>query len=126
MSKMYPIVSIVDGQPTFKVPVSEIWESCKLGGCVHILDQAEFITEGQRKWWKGVLLPALAKDSGDSVSYWETRLKLAVLPEDFHPFYFPFGKQVFPVIPSITILGKKKTNILIEGSVEKCHEWGFE
>jgi len=92
---------------------------------IKVMGESEYITERQRRWLKGVLLPALAKDSGDSVEYWETKLKLAVLPDDFAPFYVPLGKQVFPVIPSITKLSRKKMNMLIEGSVQKCHEWGF-
>jgi len=92
---------------------------------VEVLSGAEYITHGQRAWWKGILLPALAKDSGDSVGYWETRLKLAVLPDDFAPYYVPLGKQVFPIIPSITKLSKKKMNMLIEGSVQQLNEWGF-
>ena len=93
---------------------------------LRVMSEAEYITHKQIAWWKGILLPALAKDSGDSVGYWETKLKLAVLPDDFAPYYVPLGKQVFPIIPSITKLSIKKMNILIEGSVDKCHDWGFE
>jgi len=93
---------------------------------VVVLSEAEYITHRQIAWWKGILLPALAKDSGDSAGYWETRLKLAVLPDDFDPYYVALGKQVFPIIPSITKLSKKKMNVLIEGSVDKCHDWGFD
>lgn len=122
---MYPVQSIVEGRPTFEKPIEEIAAEAVLGGALKVLTPLEYITDQQRKWWKGVLLPALAKDSGDSIGFWETKLKLAVLPDDFQPYYVPFGRQVFPIIPSITILSKKKMNILIEGSVAQCHEWGF-
>jgi hypothetical protein len=72
-----------------------------------------------------VLLPALAKDTGDSVEHWETTLKLAVMPDEFQPFYIPIGKQIFPIIPSITKLSNKKMDRMIEGAVAKCHEYGL-
>ena len=125
MAKTYKIVDVIDGVPTFEVPIERIWEGCKPGGAFKRLDPIEYHTDQQRRWWKGVLLPALAKDTGDSIAYWETKLKLAVMPDKFQPQYHAFGKQVFPVLPSITILSKKGMNILIEGSVDKCREWGF-
>jgi len=121
----YQVQTIVDGQPTFAVPLNEILADLKAGGALQTLSPLEYITQQQVRWFKGVLLPALAEDSGDSMGYWETRLKLTILPDDFQPYYVPIGKQVFPVIPSITKLSKRKMNILIEDSVEKCHEWGF-
>lgn len=121
----HEVISIIDGEPTFKKPLKEILAELKMGWALKTLTPLEYITNQQIAWWKGILLPALAKDSGDSVGYWETKLKLAVLPDDFVPFYIPLGKQVFPIIPSITMLSKKKMNILIEGAVYQCHEWGF-
>jgi len=122
----YPVIQIVNNQPCFDEPIEKILEDCEIGGALQILNADEFYTDRQRKWWKGVLLPSLAKDSGDTVVWWETKLKLAVLPDDFQPIYVAVGKQIFPIIPSINILSKRKMNILIEGSVEKCHEWGFD
>ena len=121
----HEVISMIDGEPTFAKPLKEILAEVKMGGALKTLTPLEYITNQQIAWWKGILLPALAEDSGDSVGYWETKLKLAVLPDDFVPFYVPLGKQVFPIIPSITILSKKKMNILIEESVEKCWKWGF-
>ena len=121
----HEVKSIIDGEPTFEKPLAEILAELKLGGALKTMTPFEYITNQQIAWWKGILLPALAKDSGDSVGYWETKLKLAVLPDDFAPFYVPLGKQIFPIIPSITKLSKKKMNVLIEGSVDKCQEWGF-
>ena len=119
----HQVKAMIDGEPTFEKPLKEILAECVLGGALKTLSPLDYITGQQIAWWKGILLPALAKDSGDTVGYWETKLKLAVLPDDFVPFYIPLGKQIFPIIPSITILSKKKMNILIEGSVDKCHEW---
>ena len=122
---IHEVQSIIDGEPTFKKPLKEILAELEMGGALKTLSPLDYITSQQIAWWKGILLPALAEDSGDSVGYWETKLKTEVLPDDFAPYYVPLGRQVFPIVPSITILSKKKMNLLIEGSVDKCHEWGF-
>ncbi len=74
-------------------------------------------SDQQRKWWKGILLPALAKHTGDSVEYWETRLKLAVMPDDFQPVTVVIGGELYKYIPSITTLGMTKMNYMVEESV---------
>ena len=110
-------VSITDGQPLFDKPISELLAECVPGSAIQVLNPDKYISVQQIRWWKGTLLPPLSKDSGDSVEYWETLLKLAVMPDEFTPFYIPIGKQVFPVIPSITKLSVKKMNAMIEGAV---------
>lgn len=87
-------------------------------------EEAEW-SEQQRKWWKGVLLPALAKDSGNSISYWEKKLKKNVMPDDFPTTTEIIDGEEISSISSVNTLSMKKMNILIEGSVEQCHEWGF-
>ena len=119
---LYQVRDVIDGQPTFEKPLTEILSKLKVGGAIKILSPIEYITDRQRAWFKGVLLPSLAKHTGDSVEYWETRLKLAVLPDDFKPYYVPMGRQVCPVVPSITKLSKKKMNALIEGSVNHLRD----
>lgn len=112
----------VDGLPVFEAPLKPLIMQVEPGGGVTIFSPDEFVTAQQRKWWKGVLLPALSKDTGDSEEFWETKLKLAVLPDDFAPFYVAIGKQVFPFVPSITKLGKKKMMLLIDGSIRHLRE----
>jgi hypothetical protein len=123
--KTIKVLSTLDGLPTFDQPIQKLLDECVPGSVIQLLTPDEFLGLQQIRWFKGVLLPALAKDSGDSVEYWETTLKLAVMPDEFAPFYVPIGKQVFPVIPSITKLSKAKMNQLIQGSVAKCHEYGL-
>ncbi|MFA5382240.1 MAG: hypothetical protein WC356_03675 [Candidatus Micrarchaeia archaeon] len=93
---------------------------------IEISDASEFaeISYQQIRWWKGVLLPALAKDTGDCEHVWETRLKLAVLPDEFQPEIVTVQGTSYTFIPSITTLSMKKLNTLITGSVDKLHEWG--
>lgn len=87
--------------------------------------EAKEISKQQIRWWKGILLPALTEDTGDSKACWEARLKLAVLPEDFKPEVVIVDGVTIGYLPSVSTLSCKKTNELIEGSVAKCHEWGF-
>lgn len=115
-------VSIINDQPLFDGKLDDLLDECVPGSALQVLNPDKYISYQQIKWWKGVLLPALSKDSGDSVEYWETFLKTQVMPDDFTPFYVPIGKQVFPVIPSITKLGIKKMNQMIEGSVAYCRD----
>ena len=82
------------------------------------------ITNRQINWWKGVLLPALSKDNGDSVSKWETRLKMAVLPDEFEPEIVEVNGYALNCVPSVKKLSCKKTIQLVEGSVDKLHDWG--
>ena len=96
--KTIKVLSNIDGQPTFDKPLSELLGEAVPGSIIQLLTPEEYISVQQRKWFKGVLLPALAKDSGDSVEYWETTLKLAVMPDEFIPYYIPIGKQIFPII----------------------------
>lgn len=86
-----------------------------------LTEDAEW-SEQQRKWWKGVLLPALASDTGDSVLYWETKLKLAILPEDFKPVNVVIEGVGYDYTPSVKHLSMKKMNILIEGSVDHLRD----
>lgn len=113
----HEVIDIIDDEPTFDVPLKQIWAELKAGGAIKTLTPLEYNTEQQRAWWKGILLPALAKDTGNSEDWWETRLKLKVMPDEFFPVAVAHGKQVIDIIPSITKLGKRKMSELIKGSV---------
>ncbi len=79
--------------------------------------EAKEWSDQQRKWWKGVLLPALEMFTGDSQAYWEAVLKLAVMPDDFQFIKVTVDGTDFTYLPSITILGQKKMNHMVKGSV---------
>ncbi len=74
-------------------------------------------SEGQRKWFKGVLLPALAKSTGDSLLYWENKLKKNVMPDDFPTITEEIDGVEYKFLPSITTLGMTKMIEMVEGSV---------
>ena len=86
----------------------------------------EPITEQQRKFWKGILLPALAADTGDTLDYWENKLKISVMPDEFAVKTMLVNGHEYCYIPSITTLTREQMNALIEGSVDKCHEFGID
>ncbi len=123
---IFKAISVIDGWPTFEIKTDEILAKVKFGGGIEILDPATFITRQQVKWWKGVLLPALANDSGHSKGWWELKLKLTVLPDEFTPEVIPTksGEKIW-IYPSITSLSRNKMGELIEGAVGVCHGWGF-
>lgn len=121
----YPVRSIIECMPTFDVPVELIWPEFRMNGAMYVVSPFEYHTDRQRNWWKGVLLRGLEEETGESVSVWESRLKLAVLPDDFRPQYFSIHDKPFASLSSITSLSKKKMSQLIEGSVSQLHEWGF-
>ena len=120
-------VKLIDNQPTFSrdrkpVQLQEILDSLKHGGGLKVLSPAEYITLQQIRWFKGILLPALEKDTGNSVTWWETTLKTAVLPDDFPITVERIGELELIQIPSITTLSKKKMTMLIKGSVSHCRD----
>ena len=125
MTTLIKVVSIRDGQPIFDKPLPEFLRQCVPGGALQVLTPSKYITYQQIKWWKGCLLPALSKDTGDSRESWETKLKLAVMPDEFTPEIITFNGKEYARIPSITRLGIKKMNELIEGSVAQCHDWSL-
>ncbi len=84
-------------------------------------EEAEW-SDGQRKWWKGILLPALASDTGNSIAYWEAKLKLEVMPDDFQPIVTVLDGVTYTYLPSVTTLSMKKMNQLMEGSVDHLRD----
>ncbi len=73
----YEVVSIVNGKPTFSVPTDKIFEDLIVGGAVKTLTPLECITDRQRRWYKGVCLPELAKhdENGETVGWWDDEVK---------------------------------------------------
>ena len=120
---IHEVMEIIDGQPCFEQPLADILAELSEGGALQTLTASECITARQRRWWKGVLLPALNKDNGESKRWWEIKLIEAIFPEDVE--YVAFNNRMFPVAPSISSFGKKKMTDLIEECVPQLHEWGF-
>ncbi len=79
MSKTYEAIQIIDGQPTFKVPLDEILAQIEHGGALKILSPLEYHTDRQRKWYKGICLPWLVeqdkKHNHESKAWWDREVK---------------------------------------------------
>jgi len=72
----YP-AKLIDGEPAFDVPLSEILGQIKHGGALRVLSPVEYITDQQRKWYKGVCLPWLVKhdENQESTAWWDMEVK---------------------------------------------------
>jgi len=121
---LHEVMDVIDDQPCFEQPLADILAELKRGGALQTLSPAEYLTARQVRWWKGVLLPALSKDNGESKRWWEIKLIEDIFPDDIE--YVKFKNRMFPVAPSITSYGKKKMTELIEESIPTLHKWGFE
>jgi len=128
----YPLVNILpDGTRTFEKPMDEILAEVEYGGGIEVFEPEKYITHCQIAWWKGILLPALSKHSGDSTDWWESRLKVQVVPEHFARRYVAVGNEVCRIIPSISSLshtkkGRTTMTKLIKGSVLHLHDKDME
>ena len=73
----YQVKVIVDGQPTFEKPLDEILAELKPSGALKLLSPVEYITDQQRRWYKGVCLRglALSDENAETVGWWDTELK---------------------------------------------------
>ncbi len=77
MSKYYEPKVIVDGLPTFEVPLDDILREVKLGGALKVLTVVEYHTDRQRRWYKGVCLRWLVKhdENRESMAWWDREVK---------------------------------------------------
>ena len=71
----HPVKDIIDGQPTFDKPLASILSELKRGGALQTLDPIEYITDRQRRWYRGICLPTLSAWNGDTIDEWDLRLK---------------------------------------------------
>ncbi len=74
---VYRVHNIIEGQPTFDVPLQLILDELKPGGALKVLSPSERVTDAQRRWYKGVLLPALVKadENGETLDWWDMEVK---------------------------------------------------
>ena len=92
----YEVQSMVDGQPTFIKPLNGILAELQPGGALKLLTPLEYITDQQRRWYKGICLRDLVKndENGETVGWWDLEVKrlcngLALLKKEV--FFFEDG-----------------------------------
>ena len=71
----YQVIQIIDDEPTFERPLSEILAELKTGGAIKTLSPLEHHTDRQRRWYKGTCLKGLSDWNGDTPDEWDLRLK---------------------------------------------------
>ena len=69
-------MDVINGVPSFEVPIKEVWEGCKKGGAIKLLSPLEFHSDRQRRWYRGPCLTGLSDWSGDTVDEWDLILKV--------------------------------------------------
>lgn len=130
MSNYYEPKLIIDGLPTFEVPLDDILRQVKLGGALRILTPLEYHTDRQRRWYKGVCLPWLVKhdENRESTAWWDREVKrfcdgLNLLKAQY--IMLADGE----IISRLTIVdvGKKKMTMFINEILAKSVEknWGL-
>lgn len=108
-------VAVQDGKADDILKEAAKHRRCKI--TVESYTEEREISLQQIRWIKGVLLPALSKFTGDSIAYWETRLKLTIMPDEFEPVETEVDGHKYTYIPSINTLSIEKTGIFMEGVV---------
>ncbi len=128
----FPVIDIIEGQPTFEVPLSEILSNCKKGGAIKVLNPLEYITERQRRWYKGVAIPALVKwdENGETAEWWDTELKkecggLAYLKKEIFFFDDMAGSRFGVGRLTTKGVGKKNMTNFIEEILSKAITKGW-
>ncbi len=128
----HPVVSIIDGQPTFVIPVGEILSGLKMGGALKTLTEAEYITDRQRRWYKGVCLKQLVKndENGETAAWWDVEVKkecngLGLLKKEI--FFFEDGAGGRFGVGRLTTKGVGKRNMtqFIEEILSKSMQLGW-
>ena len=73
----YEVKMITDDGPTFEKPLSEILSDLSMGGAIKTMTAVEYITDRQRRWYKGVCLRDLVKhdENGETTAFWDEKVK---------------------------------------------------
>jgi hypothetical protein len=129
---VHQVKHIIDGQPCFEKPLDEILSECEVGGGIKILAPNEYITEQQRRYYKGVVLPHLVKqdENGETLEWWDMHVKrlcggLAYLKkevfftEDIMGNKIPIGRLTTKGV------GKKNMSNFLEEILSKSMELGW-
>ncbi len=127
----YRVIDIVNCEPVFGKPrskevisIKEILADVKFGGALKTLTPLEYITEQQRRWYKGVCLRDLVKndENGETMDWWDTEVKtkckgLAYLKKEGIVVELKFGDEITRVtIGRLTTknVGQKNMSLFIE------------
>lgn len=129
----HQVQSIVDGQPTFEKPLSEILGELEVGGAIKTLSPLEHHTDRQRRWYKGVCLPGLVEhdENGETVGWWDTEVKrrcngLAYLKKEIFFIDDAIGGRIGVGRLTIKGVGKKNMSLFMEDIIDKAPGFGWD
>ena len=129
----YPVISIIDEQPCFEKPLGVILSDLKQGGAIKLLTPLEAITDRQRRWYKGVCLPALVKadENGEGQAWWDDEVKrvcngLALLKQDIFFMESTGGIKIPCGRLTTSGVGKRNMTAFIEEILSKSMEKGWD
>lgn len=81
---------------------------------IKVMNEDEWMTDRQRRWYKGVCLKGLSEWNGDTVDEWDYRLKVECGSEIFTMLKFKYGEMTYWRPESITSKSKKQMTEFIE------------
>jgi len=119
----HQVQQIIDGQLTFKQPLTEILAELQAGGALQTLSALEYHTDRQRRWYKGICLKGLSDWSGDTQDEWDLKLKAfcngtELLKKEI--IYLGFGQTCTRL--TIVGVGKKNMTAYIKNILSKSIE----
>lgn len=103
-----------DPQPLAQWPAIYYEINKRAKSYVAVFDYDEYITDRQRRWYKGICLKGLSDWNGDTVDEWDYRLKTECGSEIFKMLEFEYEDKKFYRPESITSKGKRQITEFIE------------
>ncbi len=131
---IYRVQTIVEGEPTFEKPLGEILKELTIGGAIRLLTPLEYITDRQRRWYKGIALPHMVKndENGDTDKWWDDEIKrlcngLAYLKKEIYYSVTTDGHKIPIGRLTTSGVGKKNMTLFIEEilSQSMIRGWGI-
>ena len=87
---------------------------------IKVMNEDEWMTDRQRRWYRGICLKGLSEWNGDTVDEWDYRLKVECGAEIFTMLKFQYGNMVYWRPESITSKSKKQMTEFIENILSKA------
>jgi len=129
----HQVRQIIDGQPTFDKPLTDILGELVMGGAIRTLTPVEYITDRQRRWYKGVALRDLVKndENGETMGWWDMEVKrlcngLALLKKEMFYFEDGLGNKIGTGRLTTKGVGKRNMTLFIEQILSTAMALGWD
>ena len=128
----HEVISIIEGEPTFTIPLTDILSELVPGGAIKTLTPLEHITDRQRRWYKGICIRDLVRndENGETAGWWDTEVKkecngLALLKKEIFFIDDVSGGRIGIGRLTTKGVGKKNMTLFIEEILSKSMEQGW-